>query len=266
MGHFSLQKITTMAKQLIIFLVILYICSSMLLFLLQRKILYFPQPASQISATTQLQPVSYESGQLTLTGWVLNPGKTKGLLYYGGNAEQIEQNIPFFKALDLPYSVYLIPYRGYGRNSGEPSEQALYNDALAIYDQIRLDHSELALMGRSLGSGIATHVAAKRDISTLVLVTPYDSIQNVAQQAYKLFPINLLIKDRFRSWANVQNIQADTLIVAAEHDRIIRPERTQALATYFDSSKLNTVTVRGADHNNIALYPAYSEAIKDHLK
>lgn len=252
-------------KQFIVTLAIVYALLCVLMFLFQRKMLYFPQPASVVPEHEQLQPVQFDAGPLPLKGWVINPGAAQALIYYGGNAEQIEQNITLFMAMNLPYRVYLVPYRGYGNNPGTPSEAALYQDALAIYDQIKPQVSGIALMGRSLGSGIATHVAARREVNTLILVTPYDSIENVAKQAYRIFPVTWLIKDRFRSWTNVEHIRAQTLIVAAGQDRVIPAARTDALAAYFEPSQLRRVTLEEAGHNDIGLFPEYSEMIRKQL-
>ncbi|GAM70130.1 bem46 protein [Vibrio sp. JCM 19236] len=65
-------------------------------------------------------------------------------------------------------------------------------------------------MGRSLGSGIATYVAANEDIDTLILVTPFDSVENVAREIYWMFPVSLLIKDRYASIDRVKDISAQT--------------------------------------------------------
>ncbi len=111
------------------------------------------------------------------------------------------------------YTVYLIPYRGYGNNAGTPAEQVLYSDAVQIYTTIKDQHDSVSLMGRSLGSGIATYVAANRQVDKLILVTPFDSIENVAKDIYWMFPVSLLIKDKFRSSERVKDITAPNLYI-----------------------------------------------------
>lgn len=243
----------------ILFTVLLgYSFACLALYLLQRNMLYFPQKAGSVSGA---QALSFSSGKHQLSGWVVNPGQPRALIYYGGNAENIVSNLDFFQTVFTHYSVYLVPYRGYGNNSGSPSEQGLYQDALALIDHIGADHSSFSLLGRSLGSGVATYVASRREVDNLILVTPYDSIENVAKGAYWMFPISWLIKDRYASIERVQSINARTLIVAAEYDNIIPRARTDALINAFDSAQLKSVLIRGAGHNDISQYPQYAHSI-----
>ena len=69
-----------------------------------------------------------------------------------------------------------VNYRGYGGSTGAPSEKALVSDALAVWDWARAEHSEVAVVGRSLGSSVAVQLAAARSVSLVVLVTPFDSL------------------------------------------------------------------------------------------
>ena len=79
-------------------------------------------------------------------------------------------------------------YRGYGGSSGKPTEHDLRQDALAVYNYVSTRHSEILLVGRSLGSSIAIGVAAQVNPTGLVLITPFDSIQNIAKQVVPFLP------------------------------------------------------------------------------
>ncbi len=240
-----------------------YLGLCLMLFLLQRKFLYFPQPAAPEISASQ---ISFETDGVQLHGWVVNPGRPKALLYYGGNAEGIENNITFFEKVLPSYSVYLIPYRGYGNSTGQPTEEHLYHDALHVYDRIKINHEQIALMGRSLGSGVATYVAVKREVDTLLLVTPFDSIVNVAKSVYWMFPVSLLIKDRFESVERVDDITADTYIFIAEYDRVIPRVRTERLIEQFGEQLKAVFLIPGADHNDISMYPGYVAGVQQALE
>jgi len=247
---------------------LLYLGCCLALFVLQRKFLYFPVPAL-ISGTLPMnvEEISFETDGQILRGWLVNKGRAKALVYYGGNAENIEQNIDFFKAINTDYTVYLIPYRGYGNSSGTPSEKKLYQDALYIFDQLNKQHRSLSLMGRSLGTGVATYVAAQRKVENLILVTPFDSIENVAKNIYWMLPVSLLIRDRFDSLERLSLISAeDILILIAEQDEVIPRTRTENLVKQFGSRKLESIVIKGAGHNDISLYPEFSLSIQSKLK
>ena len=120
-------------------------------------------------------------------------------------------------------------------------------------------------MGRSLGSGVATYIAANRKIDRLILVTPFDSIENVANQIYRIFPVILLLKDKFRSLDRVKDIKAESLILVAENDSVIPRLRTDKLITLFDKEKLTTIVIQHASHNDISDHPEFAQGIRRFL-
>ena len=90
-------------------------------------------------------------------------------------------------------------------------------------------HSQITVIGRSLGSGIATYLASQRPVSRLLLITPYDSIANVAAGRLPMFPVHWLLLDKYESWRYAPQITAPTRILAAEHDDVIPRLHTDAL-------------------------------------
>jgi hypothetical protein len=228
----------------------------------QRQLLYFPQVGVELADAT---PITFSSASLTLSGWIINPGQSRALLYYGGNAEQVEFNSEFFHTVLPNYTVYLVPYRGYGGNLGIPTEKALYQDALSIYDTLANQHDSFVVMGRSLGSGVATYVAAQRRVDKVILVTPYDSIESIADSRYWMFPVKYLLKDRFASIERISKINVPILILIAEHDRVIPYVHTENLIRAISPAILTTSLVAGANHNNISNQIAYSNAIDQFL-
>lgn len=255
-------------KSFLLTVCVIYLGICLALFLLQRKFLYFPVPAV-ISSTLPMnvEGISFETDGQVLQGWLINKGHDKALIYYGGNAENIEQNIDFFKVINLEYTVYLIPYRGYGNSSGTPSEEKLYQDALYIFDELNKQHLSVSLMGRSLGTGVATYVASQRKIENLILVTPFDSIENVAKNIYWIFPVALLIRDKYNSLERAGIITADDiLILVAEKDEVIPRARTENLEKELRNRQFESIIIKGAGHNDISIYPEFSLSIQKTLK
>jgi len=109
-------------------------------------------------------------------------------------------------------------------------------------------------------------VAVNRQVDKLLLVTPFDSIENVAKHIYWMFPVSLLLKDKFQSINRVKNISAQTYIFTAENDRVIPWERSEQLIAQFTEQLIDSVLVSGADHNNISLYPEYIAGVKRALE
>ena len=137
----------------------------------------------------------------------------------------------------------------------------LYADALEEFDQVAAAHESVALVGRSLGTGVATYVASKRPVERLVLVTPYDSLQNVAQESYPWMPIGLLLDDKFESWRRAPTLTMPVTLLVAAQDRLIPPSHAEALATKFPR-RPTVVTIAGAGHNDISTKLGYAEAMR----
>ncbi|GAW95974.1 MULTISPECIES: alpha/beta hydrolase [Colwellia] len=254
------------------FLLVLYLITVTFLYFAQRKMLYFPPVNSPTvnsstlnSPTAQQDEIVFHVNEQTIQAWQLNPETSHALLYFGGNAEDVSANIEPFLQLFPHHTVYLINYRGYGASTGSPSEQALTQDALAIYDQLTSDYQTISVIGRSLGSGVAVNLSAVRAIKKMILVTPFDSILNVAQDIYWMFPLSFLLKDKFESWRKVEDINADSLVIIAEQDEVIAPKYGHNLVTYF-ATKPEVNVIIGAGHNNIAEFSAYQLALAEFMQ
>ncbi len=125
----------------------------------------------------------------SLSGWVIparDPESAPLVFYFGGNGEDVSVT-----GLDIRVNAdanfVLMNYRGYGTSEGAPSESALFADALFTYDTLTAatpHNGKIVAFGRSLGFGVAVYLSAQRRIDALVLVTPYDSIRNVARRRF----------------------------------------------------------------------------------
>jgi len=244
---------------IILILVSIYLLITAFLYIYQRKLIYFPVPADPDFFADE---ITIENQDTRLHGWVLNPGRTRAVIYFGGNSEQVTYNREFFEDVFSDYSVYLFNYRGYGKSEGSPSESGLFSDSLAIYDQLIKRHDSISAYGRSLGSGVAVYLAARRPLEKLILLTPYDSIAEVAQQIYPIFPIRYLIKDRFDSAALAAEIKIPVLIASAEHDRHILLRHTLALKRRLIAARLEYQMIAGAAHNNIVEFSDFRSAVR----
>jgi hypothetical protein len=138
---------------------------------LQHSFTYFPQPAADPSGRLELQV----EGKRVLVAHRPHPGP-RALIYFGGNAEDVSLTRAELAALLPDTALYLLHYRGYGGSEGRPSEAALRADARALYAHVAERHSAVTVVGRSLGTGPAVHLAATRTVQRLVLLVPFDSL------------------------------------------------------------------------------------------
>jgi len=239
---------------LIAVLLLAYLALCAALYVYQRSLIYFPQPKSWGGPGTT-QQLQVKDAQLVLTA--RQSTGPKAIVYFGGNAEDVSANLPSFAQAFPGHSIYLLHYRGYGGSSGSPSEAALQSDALALFDHVGKTHAEVTVVGRSLGSGVAVWVASQRPVSRLILVTPYNSIQELAAQRFPWFPISWLLVDKFESWKYAPQVTAPTLLIAAGQDEVIPAASTEKLYAQFKKGTAALKVLPGTSHNTVSQHPQY---------
>lgn len=225
--------------------------------------LIYPRGGTRVPVETTTH--SLDVGGVTLRGWVVNPGRDRALVYFGGNGERLDSWRELLAARFPGHTSYLIAYRGYGASDGHPSQSALSSDALALIDHVNECHpgGQVDLLGRSLGSAVAVHVATNRHVDHLVLITPFDSLVAAAEDLFPGLPVGLLIKDRWDSAAVAAHVQAPVLVLRGARDIVVRPARTQALVRALPDPTV--ISFPESDHNDISDAPTYWAAIATFL-
>jgi uncharacterized protein len=226
--------------------------------LLQRSLIYFPTPPRESS----IPFIELQRPDAVVRVSLLKREGPRAVIYFGGNAEEVSLGLGEIAEAFPDSAVYAMHYRGYSGSTGKPSEENLLADARALFDLVAESHDQIFLAGRSLGSGLAVHLASEREVAGLLLITPFDSLVNVAKHYYPWLPVNLLLLDRYESWKYASKVTAPTLIVAAEQDSIIPKRCTVNLEKSFPEGICQSITIKDADHNFISL-PI--EAIDDFL-
>lgn len=251
--------------------ILAYLVVCVALYVFQAKLLFFPR-ANDVSVASVLDPwrVEIVSGAVTLQGWIISPaipGARPLIYYFGGNAEDAAQ-IALTAAQRGDINMVVMNYRGYGGSSGAPGEQALFEDALNVFDRTHTsipNNGRVVAMGRSLGSGVAVHLAAARPIDALVLVTPYNSIVDVAQHHYPLLPVAALLRDRFESIGRVAEVAIPALFLVAEQDAVVPQKHARALADAWQGP-VTWRELAGTTHNTVHADPEYWPVIMSFLK
>jgi uncharacterized protein len=239
--------------------VFVYIALCLVLFLAQRSFIYFPQPKSPADNSPTLT-LNIEAETL-LVSTRLRAGPD-AVVYFGGNAEDVSRSLPTLAAAFPERSLYALNYRGYGGSTGKPSETAIVTDALHLFDRVHADRPHIVVIGRSLGSGVAIHVASLRPVERLVLVTPYDSLLNIAATQFRYFPLSWLMLDKFESWRYAPKVTAATQLVAAQNDEVIPFAETEALYKHLPHALATLTVIPGVGHNTISESPEYIAALR----
>ena len=225
--------------------------------LAQDHLLFFPQPlasTAHLPARASTLEVVVADGA-HLRGWIVNgsAAQAPAVIYFGGNAEEISWTLsdPHWPR---EWSIVGLNYRGYGASDGRPGERELTGDALALYDAIArrddIDPRRIVVFGRSLGTGVATHLAAKRGVAGAILVSPYDSMVAIGRTHYPWLPVSLLLRHRFEVVADAKRDAMPLLAIVGTADSIIPIERSRALYDAWAGPK-TWLAIAGADHNDL---------------
>lgn len=239
------------------------------MYLIQDSLLFYPQPlvgpGPASRAARPVEELAFEGADgVRLRGWLVKGarGRSPLLIYYGGNAEEVSWQAA--EPWPTDWSIALVNYRGYGASDGKPSERGLCADALVVFDALTrrpdVDPARTVLVGRSLGSGVATYVAAYRSIAGVVLISPFDSMVAVGQRHYPWLPVGLLLKHPFDSASRASAIEAPLLAIVGRRDGIIPPEHSQRLFDAWGGPK-RWVELPQADHNDLGAWPQFWPAI-----
>ena len=237
--------------------VLVYVAACAALFYFQRSLIYFPQTAARPGDSMALKVEG-----ATLQVATRPHAGPDAVIYFGGNAEDVSATMPELMSAFPAQALFLMHYRGYGGSSGAPSEQALHRDALALFDKVHAQHPRVVVVGRSLGSGIAVRLATLRPVARLVLVTPYDSLQDLAASLYPMFPVRWLLADKFESKRYAPLVQVPTTIVAAERDEVIPRASTDQLHALFAGGVARMHVLPGVGHNTISAHPLYAAMLR----
>jgi len=247
---------------LVVILAALYLTLCAALFVFQRALIYYPQ-ASAATTPASLLTLTVEDAQIQVS--VRPHDGPNALIYFGGNAEDVSRSLSGFSQAFPEQALYLMHYRGFGGSSGSPSEEAIARDALTLFDKVYSSHPKVVVVGRSLGSGVAVRLASQRPVSRLILITPYNSLESLARQQFRWFPVRWLLQDRFESWRYAAHITVPTLLIAASHDEVIPRSSTQQLYTHFAPGVATLKVIPGTGHNSISDSPEYLKLLGDGL-
>jgi len=243
----------------------------------QRSMIYFPSRNTSDALAREAVSQGFEAWQ-TPDGQLIgyrslpapeDPRPPLAILITHGNAGYAIHRADYADILraaapDRALSVYILEYPGYGARSGRPSQAAFLaaaDEAVALIP----DNKPLILLGESIGTGVASATAAAHPdrVAGLLLLTPFDTLANVAQHHYPLLPVRWILRDQYPSENWLKQFHGPVAIIVAANDTIVPAKFGQNLHdTYAGPKKL--IIVDDGDHNDLlhTLSPsAWQEAL-----
>ena len=252
-------------------IVTLYLAFVVVLYLMQRDMMYFPEkekPDVAQSGVEGMQEITVKTQDgLSITGWFKSPKESQKpvILWFHGNglghADRIPRIIPY---IEEGYGVLLAGYRGYSGNPGKPTEGGLYDDARAYISALKDKEYKVVLYGESLGTGVVTKMALEYlDIPAVILEAPYTSAVDIARMRFPIIPAGLLMKDQYQSIERVPELKRPLLSLHGQKDRIIPYRFGRKL---YDAASEPKIFKSFPDSDHINLYEfGASEAVLEFL-
>ena len=240
-----------------------YAAAILAAYALQSRLIY-PVPPLRQDVPGGFEQVAYETddGLVLRAGYRRANGDRPTLLFFHGNGASWQSTAFVTQVLaGQGYGVLAAEYRGYNGNAGTPSEQGLYADGRAAYAFLRdagLSAQDIVLVGNSIGSGVATHLATEREARALVLISPFDSLEETASRNMRWLPVRQLLRDRYDNSGKFPHLTMPILVLHGEDDALIALDQAQALATAHPKTKL--VTYPGWGHDLVV-----HEAVQDDI-
>jgi len=227
-GRVVLKRKVPIALRLLASAAALYVALSALIWLVQRRLQYYPDPtAPEIpaeDAAAGLREVEFATRDgLRLQAWHLPGTRPLAFLLLHGNAGHRGHRLSWIRALGASGAgVLALDYRGFGGNLGAPTEEGLLLDAEAAASWLAERGAQnVVYVGESLGCGVAVGLAARRAPAALVLVSGFTSLVPVARAAYPWLPVGLLMRDRFECGELIAQLRVPALFVHGEADTIV---------------------------------------------
>ena len=215
------------AFALLRFVILAYLASCTVLYFYQRKLLYVPPPvtldAAPAGSIYRTMKVDVP-GVGKITNWMAEPSAADlpTVVFFHGNGSDRTDFMQTGERLHrLGWGVVLASYPGYSGNPGEPSEDSLMASARATLAALGHPPGGVVVWGHSLGSGVAARMASEGMSQGLILVAPYTAIYEVAAGTFPVFPVRLLMRDRYDTRSLIGKIHVPVLIVHADGDPVI---------------------------------------------
>ena len=215
---------------LVSLVVLVYFLVTLGLYIFQRNLLYHPVEnnyyGDKLSVNIEKVNITTDDN-IDLLAWYHNKDikKYKTILFFHGNAGSLENRIHkinHFK--DMNINFILLAWRGFSGNKGKPTEQGLYQDARSAVKWLinqGVTEENIIIYGESLGTGVATEIAQNKNFAGVILESPFTSMIDLGKKYYPIFPVKLLLKDKYESEKKIKNLKSPLLVIHGKKDKIV---------------------------------------------
>jgi pimeloyl-ACP methyl ester carboxylesterase len=258
-----------------VIMLVLYGAVLTMLLQMENRFIYYPETDRQYwqpPPSLQFKDVQLRSpaGDGIHAWWCPQEGATYTILFSHGNAGNLSGHAWIIPALREKFraNVLIYDYPGYGKSTGTSGEGACYDAGAIAYEWLtktqQVAPGQIILMGQSLGAAIACELAGRHPHKALVLLSPFTSVGDMAQQLFPIFPAKWFMVHRYDNLSKVKKYEQPLLIGHATNDTVIPFSHGQRLYDACPSPAKRFHEIKQGDHND--LDAAYFEAVGAFLK
>ncbi len=256
-------------KQILLISLLVYLGFGLLIFILHRSMIYHPNLRQ---SNFDDCPAFNDSEKINTNGTRAYYKHTSDriiVVYNGNSGSACDRS--HLKAVfeDNEYSYLFVEYAGYGGDDKKPSRELLFRDAENIVSFLKSkNYTQTLLFAESIGSGVASYHATLMSIDRMLFIAPFDSLVNVAQTKFPVYPIFLLdifSKENYDNVTLLRDYTGDLRIIHGAKDNVVPFKRGKALFENITTSNKEFIIIDGAGHNDIYEYEKTWESISDFL-
>lgn len=256
-------------------ILLIYIIIGITLYFLQNKFFFHPEklPADhQFAFTAPFKEINLavnSEKNLSIVQFTVPDSLRKGIvLYFHGNRKNIERYAQYASHFFRNhYEVWMLDYPGFGKSTGERSEQIMYDDATILFKmaKARIKEDSIIIYGKSLGTGVASYLASRIDCKRLILETPYSSADALAKRYAPIYPVGSLIDYHFPIDEYLERVTAPIDILHGTNDEIIPISQAKYLTEKY-KTKVTLTPIEKGKHNNLADFPKFQAKLDELLR
>ncbi|MCU7547530.1 lysophospholipase [Chitinophagaceae bacterium LB-8] len=258
-----------MLFKFIIIPLLFYIVLCGVLFLIQERLIFFPeklpmdytfhfdQPFEEIRIKTEDQKL--------LHGILFQADTSKGLIFYlHGNAGSLRSWGEVAKTYtELNYDVFILDYRGYGKSEGSiTSQKKLHQDVLIAYNEMKKRYPEgkIIVLGYSIGTGMASKLASTNYPRLLILQAPFYSLADMMKHYYPIIP-GFILKYKLETNKYIKECKMPIVLIHGKQDEIIYYNSSVKLRELIKTTD-TLITINRQGHNGMTDHPEYLKNIR----
>ncbi|ULQ56561.1 lysophospholipase [Flavihumibacter rivuli] len=250
--------------------ILLYALIGIAVYYLQDYFLFHPEPLNRSSKLNTNQPhkdinIPFDANSnLNIVQFTTaQPGSKGVVLYFHGNRKNIEWYARFAPNFTRRgYEVWMIDYPGFGKSTGDFTEERLYAYAGQLYKlaRNRFNKNSIIIYGKSMGTGIAAQLGSVKDCRMLILETPYYSLKDLVGHFLPIYPISRMLHYSLPTNEYLPKVIAPIIIFQGNDDGVIPYSQASRLKPLLKQSD-EFITIDGGSHNDLDKYPLYQKKL-----